>query len=149
MKYIIEHPIPRKILRTIFLSGLRPIVLVYSFRDSFPFGRPKDRRTNNSQSNAITPKVTKKSIKNTTGIGIYSIIKIRGNSINPGKNKNQAYKTNKVTVPNNGCFRKISLILIVWLFPHTFGNILLKERYKTPKARIPPIHVDANIIFGP
>ena len=73
---------------------------------------------------------------------------MRGNSINRGKNKNPAYKTNKFTVPNNGCLRKISLILIVCLFPCTFGNILLKESNKTPKARIPPKKVAKNIILA-
>ena len=130
MKNIIEHPIPSSILRIILLSNFNPMVFTNSFRDCFPSGRFKERGTINNQNNAITPKEKKKSIKSNAikGMSIkISTIKIKGNSINIGKNKNPAYNNNRNPVPKIGYFLKLSLILIIFFFPRSFGNMLLNE----------------------
>ncbi|MBA7573742.1 hypothetical protein ES708_15540 [subsurface metagenome] len=153
MKNIIEHPIPSSILRTILLSNFNPMVFTYSFRDCFPSGRSKERGTINNQNNAITPKETKKSINSNAIKGIISTktstIKIKGNSISIGKNKNPPYNNNRNPVPKIGYFLKLSLILIIFFFPRTFGNMLLNEINKIPKENKPAIKVTKNIISAP
>jgi len=37
-------------------------------------------------------------------------------------------------VPNNGCFWKLSLTLIICFLPKVFGNILFKERTNIVKS---------------